>query len=125
MKWREVFDETIRDGLFALLILQVLSERNKTRQEIQGEIGIRTDGVFCKTDSFSLVLEDLLSRKWITSYVIPIDETHRQTIYRIEDSGKDYLQYGRIHLKNVTTALRLFFDWEAPPKKLDEKSPLS
>ncbi|MCH5183743.1 MAG: hypothetical protein J1E00_06170 [Oscillospiraceae bacterium] len=125
MNWQNTFDTTVHEGIFALLILQVLSEGDKDRQELHREIGVRTDGVFCRTNSLLQTLRELLLRKWITSYVIPIDETHRQTIYRIEDSGKDYLQYGRIHLKNVTTALRLFFDWEAPPKKLDEKSPLS
>lgn len=112
MNWRDTFDETIRDGIFALLVLQALSEGDKCRQEVHREIGIRTDGIFCKTNSVKMTLHRLLLQKLITSDVILTDGVHEQTLYHIENSGKEYLEYGRIHLKNVTEALQMFFKWK-------------
>lgn len=115
MTWRDTFDETIRDGIFALLILQVLSEGDKNRHEVHRAIGIRTDGVFCKTASLHLSLHKLLLQKLITFYITPTDEAHGQILYHLEDSGKEYLAYGKIHLKNVTEAILSFFGEEKTP----------
>lgn len=63
MYWRDTFDENIRNGIFALLILQVLSEGDKERRELHREIGVRTDGSFCKTDSLYMTIHKLLLQK--------------------------------------------------------------
>lgn len=125
MNWRDTFDETIRDGIFALLVLQVLSEGDKDRRELHREIGVRTDGAFCRSNSLKMAIQRLLLQKWVTSYVTPINEAHERTLYHIEESGRDYLEYGRKHLKHVTDALRLFFEWRTPSEDTNEESPLS
>lgn len=120
MKWRDRFDETIREGIFALLILQVLSEGDKDRTQLHREIGVRTDGVFCKSDSLLLTLHELLLQKMISSC-----GAHNQIVYHIEEPGKEYLEYGGIHLKHITETLHPFFGWQAPSEEPHEKSLLS
>lgn len=123
MTYRDLFDETIREGIFAILILQALSKGDKRRTELHHEIGVHTDGVFCKTSSVKTVLQNLLSQELITSRTTSANETPERSLYHIEDSGREYLAYSKIHLKNVAEALRLFFG-RGETEETDEKSPL-
>lgn len=124
MYWRDTFDENIRNGIFALLILQVLSEGDKERRELHREIGVRTDGSFCKTDSLYMTIHKLLLQKMITYSILPTDDAYRETIYHIEGPGKDYLAYGKSRLKTVLQALQLFFGQEMTLDEINER-PLS
>lgn len=110
--FRKKFDEEIRNGILELLILQALFEQDRKWHELHREIGVRTDGVFCRTNSLHHMLLRLLLRGFISSNFRQRRDAQTRIIYHIEESGKEYLAYGKIHLECVMEGLSLFFQKE-------------
>lgn len=108
MLWRKKFDETIRNGILELLILEILFDQDRNWHELHREIGVRTDGVFCRTNSLHHMLLRLILQGHVSSN-IPQQDGQTQVLYHIEESGKEYLAYGKRHLERVMDGLSLFF----------------
>ena len=115
MLWRDRFDDHIRIGIFELLILQVLSEGDEERIDIQFKIGKNTDGVFCRSTSLYTALLKLTVRGLITFHTVQTDEAQNRILYHIEDSGIEYLEYGKRQLTAVMDGVTAFFRQEKRP----------
>ena len=94
--WRPAIDENLRTGFVELIVLQLLTERDKYGYELKKEISERTDGAMqFRESSLYIPLFRMASRGLVSSYKKTVVGKRFRTYYRIEEAGREYLEYGR------------------------------
>ncbi len=112
-EWRASIDENLRTGFVELLVLQLLTERDKYGYELKKEIFDRTDGVMeFKESSLYAPLIRMASRGLISSYKETVVGKRFRTYYRIEPLGREYLEYGREQCFEVLGGIMKLFGRE-------------
>ena len=113
MGWREDVEENVRSGIVELLILQLLCERDMYGYEIRRFLDERTDGAFkMKEGSLYGPLYRMSSRGLISSHREMAGEKRFRMYYHIEETGKDYLTYGKEQMDFVFAGVRKLLEWK-------------
>jgi len=112
MGWQQYADENIRGGMLEFLILHMLTECDMYGYQIRQKLSERTKGMYeMQIGSLYGAFYRMESKKWISSYK-QIGETNKpRTYYHIEDSGKEYLAYGKAQYMKVTEGIMNLFNW--------------
>ncbi|MBQ9544315.1 MAG: helix-turn-helix transcriptional regulator [Clostridia bacterium] len=112
--WRAAIDENLRTGFVELLILQLLTERDKYGYELKKEISERTDGVMqFRESALYIPLFRMASRGLVSSYKKTVVGKRFRTYYKIEEAGREYLEYGREQSFAVFSGVMKLFTQEA------------
>lgn len=112
-KWKSDIEENTRSGIVELLILQLLSEEDMYGYQIKQELAKRTNGTFVmKEGSLYGPLYRMSQRNLISSYKELVGEKRFRNYYHIENTGREYLAFGKEELEKVFTGVSLLFHWE-------------
>lgn len=96
MNWKTDIEVNVRSGIVELLILQLLCEHDMYGYELRKALKERTNGAFVvKEGSMYGPLYRMCSRKLISSHKEIAGEKRFRMYYHIEDTGREYLAYGK------------------------------
>lgn len=96
MNWQKNFEDNLSSDLIDILILNLLTEQDMYGYELMQILDERTHGVF--SGPYARIfgpLMRMMSKGYISSYEEPSSEEHSRHYYHIENSGREYLEYGR------------------------------
>ena len=113
MEWKTDIEENVRSGIVELLILHLLCERDMYGYEIRQFLSQRTGGAYeMKEGSLYGPLYRMSSRGLISSYKKMAGEKRFRMYYRIEESGREYLAYGKEQIDFVFAGVMTLLNWK-------------
>lgn len=113
MSWQQYADENVRGGMLEFLILHLLTERDMYGYEIRQKLAERTNQMFdMQQGSLYGAFYRMENKKWITSYKKMGETNHQRMYYHIEQSGREYLDYGKKQFFKVFSGIVQLFNWE-------------
>lgn len=113
MEWKTDIEENVRSGIVELLILHLLSERDMYGYEIRQFLSQRTGGAYeMKEGSLYGPLYRMSSRGLISSYKKMAGEKRFRMYYHIEESGREYLAYGKEQIDYVFSGVMTLLNWK-------------
>lgn len=122
MNWKKDIDENVRSGLVELLILHMLCERDMYGYEIRRSLTKRTNGAFeLKDAALYGPLYRMSSRGLITSHKEMAGEKRFRMYYHIEDTGREYLDYGKEQIAFVFSGIEKLLTWKEEDGDHDEE----
>ena len=111
--WRAYVDENVRSGIVELLMLHLLTERDMYGYEIRQELEKRTGKIYIlKEGTMYVSLYRMESRGLIESYKEYVVNNRFRMYYRINESGREYLAYGKQQIYDVFGGIDMLFKWE-------------
>ena len=111
MKWQNDVHENVRSGLVELLILQLLTERDMYGYEIRQMLDDRTLGAFkLKEGSLYGPFYRMSSRGLVSTRKEMVGEKRFRMYYHIEESGREYLAYGKEQIGIVFAGVNNLFE---------------
>lgn len=113
MSWKNDIDENVRSGIVELLVLQLLCERDMYGYEIRKLLAQRTNNAYImKEASLYGPLYRMASRGLISSYKKMAGEKRFRMYYHIEDTGREYLSYGKEQINFVFSGVMDLLNWQ-------------
>lgn len=113
MEWKTDIEENVRSGIVELLILHLLCERDMYGYEIRQFLSQRTGGAYeMKEGSLYGPLYRMSSRGLISSYKKMAGEKRFRMYYHIEESGREYLAYGKEQIDFVFAGVMTLLNWK-------------
>lgn len=113
MDWKTDIEENVRSGIVELLILQLLTERDMYGYEIRQMLAKRTNKAYeMKEGSLYGPLYRMSSRNLISSHKEMAGEKRFRMYYHIEDSGREYLAYGKEQINYVFSGINSLMNWQ-------------
>ena len=113
MKFENDITENVRMGYVELLILKMLTEQEMYGYQIRQELDRRTQGAFqIKEGSLYGPLYRMSERKLISAHKELVGEKRFRNYYRIEDSGREYLEFAMREMEIVFAGIKSLFEWE-------------
>lgn len=104
MGWKEDIEENVRSGIVELLILQLLCERDMYGYEIRQQLADRTNNAYLmKEGSLYGPLYRMSGRSLISEHKEMAGAKRFRKYYHIEESGREYLKYGKEQIQFVFT----------------------
>ncbi len=105
MAWQDDLQENIRFGLIEIIILALLSNKEMYGYKLKHELYERSNGVFkIKEGSLYGPLYRMQQRNLISSHREIVEGKRFRNYYRIEEAGKEYLEFALRDFKSVYSA---------------------
>ena len=112
-EWEKDIDENVRSGIVELLILHLLSRHDMYGYEIRKLLAQRTDNAFeMREASLYGPLYRMSSRGLISSYKKLVGEKRFRVYYHLEETGQQYLEYGKEQINYVFSGVMNLLNWE-------------